>query len=608
MSEIRVDSIGNESNTGGPVLSGITEFSGQKYFIPPKGTTAERPSDCPPGSIRFNTDSAHLEYWNGSVWLEFEASSEELGGEDLSAPYDESANRVSTTATYASYGTVAENATGYTLPMSNPTHYGGKARDLQSGGFKITLSGNSASEDFFMGCWIKFDTYSTSRQMGIDLFGDYVYFETLSSGAVAVRHNGGSRADSSATSLNDGNWHHIALSRTGDTLYGFVDGTAVISTTSGVSNGTNSVQSNENFWFFGGSGSSYNTDAQVIDVFVYGGSGVTSYTTPTAPLIGSDNSINHFSGFSDSDALYISAGVAVGSKSPSSNQGTGTRGLFGGGNAPSSTNTIEYISIPTLGDAQEFGDLTQSVYPGNGGLASRTRGIRGGGTAPSKTDTIDFVTIASTGDASDFGNLTLSKSQTTAFSNQTRGIFAGGYTPTAQDVIEYITIAQTGSAVDFGNLLAAAYGGAATSSSVRGVIMSGYAGGNVNTVQYITISTTGHAQDFGDLTSARHYPATAFNATRSVFGGGSGNSDIIEFFTTATTGNAQDFGDLATGSAASFGMSSPIRGLFAGGTAPSNTDRIEFITIQTTGNGTDFGDMTTATAGAASFSNGHGGL
>ena len=36
MSEIRVDSIGNESNTGGPVLSGITTFSGQQYFVPPK--------------------------------------------------------------------------------------------------------------------------------------------------------------------------------------------------------------------------------------------------------------------------------------------------------------------------------------------------------------------------------------------------------------------------------------------------------------------------------------------------------------------------------------------------------------------------------------------
>ena len=69
MSEIRVNSLGNETNTGGPVLSGITTFSGQQYFIPPTGTTAERPSGCPPGSIRFNTDSAHLEYWNGLVPL-----------------------------------------------------------------------------------------------------------------------------------------------------------------------------------------------------------------------------------------------------------------------------------------------------------------------------------------------------------------------------------------------------------------------------------------------------------------------------------------------------------------------------------------------------------
>ena len=82
MSEIRVDSLSNESNTGGPVLSGITTFSGQQYFIPPRGTTAERPSDCPPGSIRFNTDTAHLEYWNGLVWLEFEASSVHVGDQN----------------------------------------------------------------------------------------------------------------------------------------------------------------------------------------------------------------------------------------------------------------------------------------------------------------------------------------------------------------------------------------------------------------------------------------------------------------------------------------------------------------------------------------------
>ena len=79
MSEARIDRISNENNTGGPTLSGITTFSGQNYFVPPKGTTAERPSDCPPGSIRFNTDSAHLEYFDGLQWLEFEAFNVEIG-------------------------------------------------------------------------------------------------------------------------------------------------------------------------------------------------------------------------------------------------------------------------------------------------------------------------------------------------------------------------------------------------------------------------------------------------------------------------------------------------------------------------------------------------
>jgi hypothetical protein len=602
-------------------LSGITEFSGQQYFIPPKGTTAERPSDCPPGSIRFNTDTSHLEYFNGLTWLEFEASSEELGGEDLSASADESENRVSTTSTYAAYGTVAENATGYTLPMSNPSHYGGKARDLQTGGFKITLSGNSASEDFFMGCWIKFDTYSTDRQMGIDLFGDYVYFETRESGGIAVRHNGGSRADSSSTALNDGNWHHIALSRTGDTLYGFLNGTAVINTTSGVSNGTNSVQANENFWFFGGSGSSYNTDAQVIDIFVYGGSGVTSYTTPTAPLIGSDGSINHFSGFSDSDALYISPGVAVPAKSPSSNQGTGHRGLIAGGYAPAPGDTqdrIEYITISTLGNSQDFGNLV-AVTRLAGGCASSTRGLFGGGgsPAPTKTNKIDVVTIASEGNAVDFGNLTVARNQLCACSNSIRGIFSGGDAPSAiSDVIDYVTIASNGDAVDFGNLLSATEQPTACANSIRGLVAGGSIPAVTNVIQYVTISTTGNAKDFGDLITNRNFHGSCSNSTRGLFGAGAtpGNNKInsIEFVTIATTGNATDFGDLTVerraGQAA---CSSPTRGVFAGGQGgPSDAflNTIDCVEFVSTGNAVDFGDLIGTTSQGFACSNGHGGL
>ena len=83
MSEVRVNNLSNENNTGGPTISGITTFSSPYFFVPPRGDTASRPSNCEPGSLRFNTDSAHLEYFKGNTqgWVEIEAElTESLGG------------------------------------------------------------------------------------------------------------------------------------------------------------------------------------------------------------------------------------------------------------------------------------------------------------------------------------------------------------------------------------------------------------------------------------------------------------------------------------------------------------------------------------------------
>ena len=207
--------------------------------------------------------------------------------------------------------------------MSNPSHYGGKALDLGSGGFQITTV-NSASEDFFMGMWVHFDSYGTSKQFGVDIANNYVYFETQSNGAVKIRHITDGGSTSSNTSLDDGNWHHVALSRTGDTLYGFVDGTAVVSDDGGMTfNSGNSVSANSKFNFWGADNNftSYNIDGQIIDAFIYIGKGVSSYTNPTAPLVGNDGTINHFSGFTDSDAYYISPCVDVTGSSANSLSG-----------------------------------------------------------------------------------------------------------------------------------------------------------------------------------------------------------------------------------------------------------------------------------------------
>ena len=302
--------------------------------------------------------------------------------------------------------------------------------------------------------------------------------------------------------------------------------------------------------------------------------------------------------------------------------GTGNRGLFIGGFSPSPLNAvhnvIQYVTISTLGNAQDFGDLA-STAAAPGSVASRTRGIRAGG-APDNT--IEFVTISSTGNAADFGDLIQSTRDQGAAGNETRGIFAGGQGPV--DVIQFITIAQTGNSVDFGNLSSTRddLTRSQVNSAVRGVFAGGYASSPTtvafNIIEYVTISTTGDAQDFGDLTVARHRTGGACNSTRGIFNAGatqpSGASNVIDFITIASTGNALDFGDSTLVNYRSMGgCSSQTRGVFGGGlTLDGPTlvyqNVIEFITIATTGNAADFGDLIFPNTFGSALSNGHGGL
>ena len=56
------------------------------------------------------------------------------------------------------------------------------------------------------------------------------------------------------------------------------------------------------------------------------------------------------------------------------------------------------------------------------------------------------------------------------------------------------------------------------------------------------------------------------------------------------------------------GASSPTRGGFAGGYAPSKIDVIQYIQITTTGNSVDFGNLLEVNQYCYGVSNGHGGL
>jgi len=281
---------------------------------------------------------------------------------------------------------------------------------------------------------------------------------------------------------------------------------------------------------------------------------------------------------------------------------------------------LEYITISTLGNSQDFGDLS---YQGNGvaSLSSSTRGIfAGGNPGGADRNNISYIIFSSTGDAQYFGDLTRTVRASTAASNSTRGLFNGGYNPTNQNIIDYITIASTGNAQDFGDSTFSGAYKASFGSSTRSIFGGGFNPSNTNIIEYVTINTTGNASDFGDLSAASDGQGGCSSSTRGMFAGGANASparapgvNTIEFITISSLGNSQDFGDLTQarrdGLAA---CSSSTRGVFAAGLSEipgTNYNIIDYVTISTTGNAQDFGDLSAARAymnGGAS--NGHGGL
>ena len=189
-----------------------------------------------------------------------------------------------------------------------------------------------------------------------------------------------------------------------------------------------------------------------------------------------------------------------------------TRGVFCGGHNPSQYNTMDFITMASLGDATDFGDLL-SKFSGVTSCASPTRGLIFGGTDPSgspitgKTNIIEFITIATTGDAQDFGDLTEVKHNTSSLSSQTRGINAGGNPGSMSNVIVSVEIPTTGNATDFGDLVTGRQGAASASNSIRGLFASGLTPSDTNIIDFITIATTGNASDFGDIDSNQdHFP------------------------------------------------------------------------------------------------------
>ena len=300
-----------------------------------------------------------------------------------------------------------------------------------------------------------------------------------------------------------------------------------------------------------------------------------------------------------------------------SNTGLGTRMLFAAGTDGSGVvDTIEFITISTLGNAQDFGNLVAAEQEG-AFVSNHLRGLYFGGD-PADND-IEFVTFSNLGNATDFGDCTTTAKSGASCSDRNRGVMILG---AGNNVINYIQFSTTGNAQDFGDTSMVQSAGSGVSSSTRGVFAIGSSNANYkNILEYITISTTGDSTDFGDLTRIGVHCNSYSSATRGVWHSGyqyptsPNHMNNIDYVTIASTGNAIDFGDSLLGGFGA-GGSSPTRGVAGGGyfaNSPTGesggfTNIIDFVQIATTGNAVDFGDLNITVRHIKGGSNGHGGL
>ena len=185
-----------------------------------------------------------------------------------------------------------------------------------------------------------------------------------------------------------------------------------------------------------------------------------------------------------------------------------TRGLAMGGYTPAAgptnaSNVIDYTTMSEKSAFVDFGDLSVRRER-TGSVASPTRGVHIGGTNPTfsspYSNTMEFVTISTLGDAADFGDMIDGRVFCSAASNAIRGVIVGDSYPQT-NVITFITIATLGEDEDFGDMNETRDGACSAASPTRIVTMGGRNPSNSNAIDYGQIMTKGNFIDFGDLSS-----------------------------------------------------------------------------------------------------------
>ena len=387
MSEINASNFKKEHGDLAPDLVGVTELTSPYFFVPPSGTTAERPEDCEPGTLRLNTDIGNLEVFRGKTigWEQIQRNPLSDGTYPEARGFHHAGRRPSS-------GSINVIEMVRFASLSTPVDFGDMAQ-----------SGNGAEGTFEAGAFasqtrgfafggrlpsftnvIQFVTMST--------FGDSVNFGDLSEGAqltmgVSDKTRGcrlGGIKSAGPQPYQSAGVNHIefvTMSSEGNTTdFGDLEDTPALAGSCG--------DRTRGILMGGGAPSpSYNTDK-------------IQYIT-----IQSTGQAQDFGNLEQNTTYNTAASNSV-------------RGISGG-NGASPSNKIDFITIASTGNAQDFGDMAIPRYARES-CASQTRAIFTGG--EDGYSDCDFVTITTTGNAIDFGNLALGSGYNQGFSNSHGGL------------------------------------------------------------------------------------------------------------------------------------------------------------------------------------------
>ena len=332
---------------------GIQSLKVYETFMPPVGGTADRPTDVKPGMVYYNKDFKTIEFWDGNFWKQVDNISG--GGRGyIAGGYDGSAAiktidliQVSTLGNAVDFGEST---------VSNMRNNAGRASSRIEG---FTMSTGSDATI------LVFTLSTTGNAVG---FAEQTY-----SGAQAALASS-TRALASEGSTSSKTVDYIEMSTKANAI-DFGDLTVGRNELGAVSSATRGI-------FCGGGAPSGSGPKSIMDFFTIASKG-------NAATFGDLTNTRGQMGGGVSD---------------------GVRGVVAGGyGSPLYKKGIDYMTIASTGNAIRFGDLMIPRAEQAGATCNRVRGLFCGGATPSspnRTNSMEFVTIASTGNGQDFGDLT----------------------------------------------------------------------------------------------------------------------------------------------------------------------------------------------------------